>query len=403
MEALGEKLRLSREEKGLSIDRVARDTNIARRYLEGLENEDFDLFPGEPYLIGFLSNYSEYLGLEPKVIVSLYKNHKIQEQPIPMNELLQKKDIKPLLIGVISVAAAAVLGVGLYLIISAASGKIDQAEKPVNGTVSAAEDVITSVVEPVQDDAEIEGLMSFSGTGIMQDYGINQGIRFDAFGVNKNLVVEAVYADGTVKLQLPDETVILSISDEIQFKLSEDSEKEFSVVVNDIDTKKKIVNLYIKRGDDLSMVAGVNDAANDDPAVPDEIEAADIAEDVSDAPPASADNRAGTPRERAVIEVMTKDRPLPFEVIIKFDSACLFRYQVDGSDEKIENYFTKGKELKIEPRRNLVFGANNAGSFNLYVANRAVQVGQSGEVVVKKLAWRKLESKKYVLELLPVY
>ena len=92
MESIGDKLRSQREQKGYSIEQIARDTNIAKRYLEALEVEDFTVFPGDPYLIGFLRNYSDYLGIDPEEMVSLYKNFQIQSQPVPMDELLVSKD-----------------------------------------------------------------------------------------------------------------------------------------------------------------------------------------------------------------------------------------------------------------------------------------------------------------------
>ncbi len=83
MESIGEKLRLARERNSLTIDQVARETHVAKRFLKALEDEDFSAFPGETYAMGFLRNYSEYLGLNPEELVGIYRNIKIQEQPLP--------------------------------------------------------------------------------------------------------------------------------------------------------------------------------------------------------------------------------------------------------------------------------------------------------------------------------
>ena len=95
MESIGEKLRKAREQLGRSVEEIARETNITKRYIVALENEDFDAFPGEPYLVGFLRTYAETLGLSSDEVVALYKNFKIQEQPLPMDELIQKPNRKP--------------------------------------------------------------------------------------------------------------------------------------------------------------------------------------------------------------------------------------------------------------------------------------------------------------------
>ena len=47
MESIGEKLRLARERNNLTIDQVARETHVAKRFLKALEDEDFSAFPGE--------------------------------------------------------------------------------------------------------------------------------------------------------------------------------------------------------------------------------------------------------------------------------------------------------------------------------------------------------------------
>lgn len=46
MESIGEKLRLARERNNLTIDQIARDTHVAKRFLKALEDEDFSVFPG---------------------------------------------------------------------------------------------------------------------------------------------------------------------------------------------------------------------------------------------------------------------------------------------------------------------------------------------------------------------
>lgn len=87
MESIGEKLKSIRESRKVSIKEVAADTNISAIYIEALEDEDFDKFPGETYVIGFLKSYSEYLKLDPDEIIMLYKGYKIGESATPLEEL----------------------------------------------------------------------------------------------------------------------------------------------------------------------------------------------------------------------------------------------------------------------------------------------------------------------------
>lgn len=87
MESIGDRLKQARETKKLTIKTVALDTNMSPTYIEALEVEDFDKFPGETYIIGFLKTYSEYLKLDPEEMVMLYKGYKIGESATPLEEL----------------------------------------------------------------------------------------------------------------------------------------------------------------------------------------------------------------------------------------------------------------------------------------------------------------------------
>lgn len=87
MESIGEKLRQAREARRISIKDVVKETNISPLYLQALEEEKFDKFPSETYLIGFLRTYAEFLKLDVEAIVQAYKGYKIGESATPLEEL----------------------------------------------------------------------------------------------------------------------------------------------------------------------------------------------------------------------------------------------------------------------------------------------------------------------------
>ena len=91
MDSYGEILKNAREAKLLDRETVSRETSIALSYVEGLEEEDDGAFPGEAYMQGFMRNYAEYLGVNPDVVLTLYKNKKLQESPVPENLYVQEK------------------------------------------------------------------------------------------------------------------------------------------------------------------------------------------------------------------------------------------------------------------------------------------------------------------------
>jgi len=66
---IGETLRSNRERKGLSIDQVAQDTRISPRFLEALEDEQFNELPAPVYVRGFLRSYANYLRIDPQPLL----------------------------------------------------------------------------------------------------------------------------------------------------------------------------------------------------------------------------------------------------------------------------------------------------------------------------------------------
>jgi cytoskeletal protein RodZ len=60
----GERLRVAREEKGLSLEDVAAQTRIPQRHLASIETGDWDNLPAPTYTIGFAKSYASAVGLD---------------------------------------------------------------------------------------------------------------------------------------------------------------------------------------------------------------------------------------------------------------------------------------------------------------------------------------------------
>jgi len=69
---LGDLLRQSRVQLGLTLDDIQATTHIQRRYLEALEQERFDNVPDRVVGRGFLRSYAAALKLDPSFVVDLY-------------------------------------------------------------------------------------------------------------------------------------------------------------------------------------------------------------------------------------------------------------------------------------------------------------------------------------------
>lgn len=90
---IGSTLREARVRRGVTLQQAEEDTKIRVRYLQAMENEEWDVLPGAAYAKGFLRTYATYLGLDPEVIVGEFKTQVLAEagggpEPFPSASLL---------------------------------------------------------------------------------------------------------------------------------------------------------------------------------------------------------------------------------------------------------------------------------------------------------------------------
>ncbi|MEA3016165.1 MAG: cytoskeleton protein RodZ [Sphingomonadales bacterium] len=61
---IGERLRLAREARGLSLDELAGQTRIPVRHLQHIEQGEWDALPAATYSVGFVRSYGNAVGLD---------------------------------------------------------------------------------------------------------------------------------------------------------------------------------------------------------------------------------------------------------------------------------------------------------------------------------------------------
>jgi cytoskeleton protein RodZ len=65
---IGRLLEHRRKERGLTLEEVEQATKIRKRYLTGLERENYAILPDAVYARGFLKTYANYLGLDGEAL-----------------------------------------------------------------------------------------------------------------------------------------------------------------------------------------------------------------------------------------------------------------------------------------------------------------------------------------------
>ena len=70
--SLGALLKKEREKKGLSHTQISQQIRVRPRFLEAIENEEWDLLPSLALVKGFIRSYARVLALDEERIVELY-------------------------------------------------------------------------------------------------------------------------------------------------------------------------------------------------------------------------------------------------------------------------------------------------------------------------------------------
>jgi cytoskeletal protein RodZ len=368
MESLGEKLRAAREEKGLSFDLISRETNISLRYLEALETENFAVFPGEPYVIGFLKNYGAYLDLDVQKLITLYRALRIQEQPVPVEQLLKHqpkfpKFILPVLGALIVLGAA---GWGIYSLIMA------RRNRPVE---------ITPARRP-----PAEYVME--GNSVERRLYRNDSILVP---IETNMYkLELANIGDAVTIRTPAGSLILDLSQEANVDLNNDGIPELRVTVAD----------FAKNNADMGVLFHFN--MTDSSAM-------------LDAPANVARNPSETANTSGSIITTILPPPntsaltsaFPFTLQASFQGYCMLRWEVlNERDRRDRNqrYFQRSDELNIQAQNGIRIWMSNAqgAKFQMIGGGRTVPVefGAAGEVVVADIRWVRDEDSRYRLVLI---
>jgi cytoskeletal protein RodZ len=336
MDSLGEKLRRAREEKGRTLDQVSRDILIAARYLQALETEDFSGFPGEPYILGFLRNYSEYLGLDAQEQLSLYRALKIQEQPIPMEQLLRSPvPVKKIILGILIPLLVLAAGGGAYYFYT---------HRPVQ------EIVAEEIREPAEYAMGAEALERRFYTGDSVVVPLGEPYKLILAGLGE-----------AVTLSTPLGPLMMDLGQEVTMDLDNDGTTELRVTAADFAKNNAGAGVLLRFE---LLQTTIRD----------------------EAPPPSAPS--------AVTVIFSSPNAHPFTAQLNFQGYCMFRWEIlqerDRQDRN-ERYFQRGETLDIQAQNGIRIGASNAQAAKLQIIGggrtMAVELGGAGEVVAANIRW----------------
>ncbi len=360
MESFGKLLQTTRESKNIDIDTASLETTISRNHIEAMENERIDNFPGETYLMGFLKNYSEYLGLNSAQILALYRAKKIQESP-PPRALLQKqypRFLKPLII-TLSVLMVAIIGVLTWLIF------FSEDENDITGrTVLSSESTSQKhelTNQPLQKRVYQGDVISVPSSGGFIDVIVSNTLN-------------------ELHLITPAGTQMLELSEERELDLDGQDGAEIIMYLSDISRTEA------SRGAEVRVLLK-------DPTL------ANVGETDLSSIPASEE----VANQQFII--LEDNRAYPFTINTTFRSACILRYRTDNN-EPVEDYFVSGDILTTQSNNGTRIWVSNLNAIKMQVlaGGRSfdLEVGKAGKVSVQDIKWIRDSDGTYKLAVINV-
>lgn len=358
MSNVGNILYEARKKKGVDLAQVELETNIEKSYIEALEKEDYKKIPAEAYIIGFLRNYSEYLGLDPNEIIRQYKNVKIEVVEVPQEILIPKKKspvIKIALLIFLAIFIISVVYLGLMLFLGYVSGKSDSDNKKILKK--------EMVANRVSEEYEIRQDVQF-------DKEIFKGDKIKANIEEQDYIITVLSTYPVLKLGIQDKGErIIEPSETTSFDLDDDGVIDIEVTAKTIAKNDDApVSVFIASGADVGKDRTL-EASVDGNVV------------------ASPDRQKKNEKT-----YFTGAQAYPILLNVEFTGYCFFRVDID-KQTRIERFYGKGERLDtIRAQNGFRMWASNGFAIKCKLNGGGVEkdlgvMGRAGEVIVKDFKW----------------
>ena len=299
--------------------------------------------------------------------ISTFRGLRIQEQDIPVEELLSSgKKERPnfALLGVIGAAGIALL-VFLVILIVKPSGN-NSADEAVHETVQ------------YKMDSKIFEKRLYPGDTVTVPYN------------NENFAVTLKQIDDTVLFQTPSGSRNFMLGEEGSIDLDKDNVPEIYVFISDFQKNAPSVGALIRfTASDSLSVAPLADTAEPKPA-----------QTITATVPPKTTEKSGS----FVSAIFTGKRsPYPFTANVTFRNYAMFRYEIDKKTRE-EKYFRKGDLLTVNATNSMTIWCSNAGSPKITILasggqNAEIEIGNPGEVSVRALRWTQADDGTWTLGL----
>ncbi|HOV12978.1 MAG TPA: helix-turn-helix domain-containing protein [Spirochaetota bacterium] len=354
MEELGSYLKECRINQNLSIDKVVEETHIVRKFVEAIESEQFNAFPGEAYLKGFLRTYSEYLGLNAEDVIRRYEKIKLAESPLPMEQLIPKPsfDFKPFLVMFTIILLAGLVIFGIVFISINISKNIANTNPDKNNKTKT-----TVKKEETKKDEKKKEETIYTLTEKEKEFSLKKSdivefnIGAEKFSINvKEVNPTVIISDNKGK------EYFLIKSYQQRLDVNSDNSNDIEIILNSWDNKVANITFKLNLTEESKIDKATDSVVN--------LQGENIE----------------TIGKKSLIEDIVFDMSIQNETFL--------RYQTDALDY-IEGYYKAGTLINVKAQKSVILWFANAGAVTLNFKSfgKTLSPGDVGKIEVKNIKW----------------
>lgn len=95
MLTVGEILRNTREKQNIKLSDVEKQIRVRIKFLDAIENNNWNFFSSKIYIIGIIKNYSEYLGLDSKRVLAFFRRDYERKEDVKFKTRISSRYFTP--------------------------------------------------------------------------------------------------------------------------------------------------------------------------------------------------------------------------------------------------------------------------------------------------------------------
>jgi hypothetical protein len=291
---------------------------------------------------------------------------KLQEEPAPIQALLEKRGLSTPTKIVLAVSGLLVLGVAIWLVFSAASASED------NATVQLAPEPTSNAGETVVFDGKVLERSLLDG----------QKIQFPLGTSTPEAVLR--YQGDKVVLELAGEPLTLETGKIAIIDLNNDKQPDIRLLVRSVDSRSSPAKIIVRLDRDVTLNT-ILDTTASSPTVEDPISPNQSTPLINGAvvPPGMT---AIASRQRGPVALFEAQQIGPFNASIRFSGSTFFRFHTDLG-RKEERFAQASEVVNLTAGTFCRIWISNGARAKLLLNGKEFSLGGVGEIVAWQIAW----------------